>query len=189
MFHSPRPPNRNTRQTDSLGMGFSRGKGSYMHEHRLHHGFESPREWERNHHPQGGEGQGSQFFRRHTPIDPHQLVQVPEQSQSSATHAGRGPKNFQRTDARIHEEICERLMHNPHIDASEIEVEVKGGKVTLKGHVPHRIMKWRAEDIAEAVGGVKEVSCQVKVDALWKNMFSHGKDDQQGSEKEEQRRK
>jgi len=41
-------------------------------------------------------------------------------------HAGRGPKGYQRSDERIREDVCDRLTEHPAIDASEIEVEVKG---------------------------------------------------------------
>jgi hypothetical protein len=80
------------------------------------------------------------------------------------SHAGRGPKGYQRTDDRIHEEICERLTRHPGIDASEIDIKVKEGEVTLSGTVYERRFKHMAEDVADAVSGVKDVKNEIKVD-------------------------
>jgi hypothetical protein len=54
----------------------------------------------------------------------------------------RGPKNYQRSDERIREDICERLWHDSYIDSSEVEVKVQNGEVTLEGAVPRRDMKY-----------------------------------------------
>ncbi|MGE3683288.1 MAG: BON domain-containing protein [Bdellovibrionales bacterium] len=78
-------------------------------------------------------------------------------------HAGRGPKGYQRSDERIHEEVCERLARDPDIDASEMEVEVQGGEVILRGTVPEREMKRRAEDLADQVYGVRDVHNQLRL--------------------------
>jgi len=76
---------------------------------------------------------------------------------------GRGPKGYKRSDDRIREEICDRMTDDPMLDASEIEVEVLEGEVTLSGSVASRNQKRRAEDIAEAIGGVKDVTNQLRV--------------------------
>jgi len=73
------------------------------------------------------------------------------------SHAGRGPKGYQRSDASISEDINERLTHDHDIDPTGITVEVKGGEVTLRGLVTNREQKRRAEEIAEACSGVKDV--------------------------------
>ena len=72
-------------------------------------------------------------------------------------YAGRGPKGWQRPDDSIREDINERLTGDPQVDASGIEVRVESGEVTLAGTVADRGMKRRAEDIAHAVNGVKDV--------------------------------
>jgi hypothetical protein len=77
--------------------------------------------------------------------------------------AGRGPKGYRRSDERICEDISERLTEHPQIDASECEVKVQGGEVTLTGMVNSRRAKRMAEDLAEQVSGVKEVSNQLRV--------------------------
>src|SRR6516225_1319045 len=77
-------------------------------------------------------------------------------------HAGRGPRSFKRQDDRIEEDINEQLTRHPMIDATEIEVKVQNGEVTLHGHVDSREAKRMAEDVAESVFGVKEVTNQIK---------------------------
>lgn len=77
-------------------------------------------------------------------------------------YRGVGPRGFQRSDDRIGEQVCMLLTDDPQVDASEIEVEVKGGEVTLSGTVPDREMKWLAEDLAETVPGVREVHNRLK---------------------------
>jgi len=78
-------------------------------------------------------------------------------------HAGRGPKNYRRSDDRIREELCDRLMAHPEIDAGEIEVEVKEAHVVLRGSVPDRRTKHRVEDLAERVLGAMDIDNQLRV--------------------------
>jgi len=78
-------------------------------------------------------------------------------------YTGRGPKGWQRSDDRIREDVNERLTDHPHIDASEIEVQVQNGEVTLSGTVEDRHAKRLAEDIAESVSGVRDVHNQIRV--------------------------
>ncbi|WP_129641145.1 BON domain-containing protein [Peristeroidobacter agariperforans] len=80
------------------------------------------------------------------------------------SHRGRGPKGYARSDERLTELICERLTDDPHIDASDIAVEVKQGKVTLSGTVHDKLTRWRVEDAVEAIG-VEEVSNRLRVAA------------------------
>ena len=78
-------------------------------------------------------------------------------------YTGRGPRGYKRSDSRIEEDINDRLTQHGMIDASDIEVSVQDGEVTLRGVVEHREAKWLAEEIAESVFGVKEVNNQIKV--------------------------
>jgi osmotically-inducible protein OsmY len=78
-------------------------------------------------------------------------------------HAGRGPRGYQRSDERIKEDICERMSQHGQLDASDIEVRVTNAEVTIEGVVTDRHAKRLAEDIAEAVAGVREVHNQVRV--------------------------
>jgi len=79
------------------------------------------------------------------------------------SHRGRGPKGYTRSDERIQEDVCERLSHDHHVDASEIEVSVSGREVTLSGTVDSRDARRRAEDIAESVSGVAHVQNNLRV--------------------------
>jgi len=74
----------------------------------------------------------------------------------------RGPKNYRRSDERIREDICERLMQSD-VDASDVTVSVVDGRVTLDGTVPERHMKHRIEDIAEGSFGVTDVDNSLRV--------------------------
>jgi osmotically-inducible protein OsmY len=79
------------------------------------------------------------------------------------SYRGRGPKNYRRSDERIHEDVCERLERDDRVDASDVEVNVNDGIVMMVGTVPDRDMKRRAEDLAESVGGVRDVQNQIHV--------------------------
>lgn len=81
--------------------------------------------------------------------------------------AGRGPRGYQRTDERLREDVCERLTQDPWVDASEIEVTVRGGEVTLSGSVRDRSDKREVEDVAERVSGVREVHNNLRVTSGW----------------------
>ena len=71
--------------------------------------------------------------------------------------AGKGPKGYKRSDERIREDVCDCLTDDPALDASGIEVKVKGGEVTLNGTVDSRHAKRHAEDLVDRVSGVKDV--------------------------------
>lgn len=77
-------------------------------------------------------------------------------------HAGRGPKNWQRSDERIKEDVNERLTDHPQIDATEIDIQVRSGEVTISGSVEDRRIKRMVEDLVEGVSGVKEVHNQLR---------------------------
>lgn len=98
-----------------------------------------------------------------------------QRSWEGESYAGRGPKGFRRTDERIRETVSERLEQSDDVDASEIEVAVKEGDVTLTGSVPTRWMKRCAEDCVEALPGVKDVTNQLRVQPR------QGKRDSQGT--------
>jgi hypothetical protein len=74
-----------------------------------------------------------------------------------------GPKGYVRSDARIHEDLCDRIAAANHIDSSDVTVEVAGGKVVLQGTVPERRMKHAIEDMADACAGVQEIENRIRV--------------------------
>lgn len=77
--------------------------------------------------------------------------------------AGKGPKGYKRSDDRIEEDVNEALTHDSQLDASEIEVKVQNGVVTLSGTVYERRFKRMAEDIAEQCSGVQDVRNEIQV--------------------------
>jgi len=79
-------------------------------------------------------------------------------------YAGRGPRGYRRSDERIREDINDRLTDDWYVDATDIEVTVNNGMITLTGRVDSREDKRRAEDLAESVSGVSDVSNQLRVE-------------------------
>lgn len=114
---------------------------------------------------------GSQTFGHEGPIDRWRLGGTefgaygtrPVDQLKRGRHYGRGPRNYQRNDEQIREDIIERLVRNHEIDATDVEVSVSGGEVTLKGLVASRYEKRLAEDICEDTFGVKSVRSELHV--------------------------
>jgi osmotically-inducible protein OsmY len=69
----------------------------------------------------------------------------------------------QRPDEVIWEDIHDHLTTNPDLDATEVEIVVEDGDVTLTGRVDTRESKWQAEEIARAVPGVVDLHNRLKV--------------------------
>jgi hypothetical protein len=104
---------------------------------------------------EGEYGQGGQFGQAGRAYTEHWEMAGP--------FTGRGPRGYQRSDDRIREDVCERLTQHGQIDASDIEVQVDSGVVTLTGTVDQRKTKRMAEDLVESVSGVKDVHNQIRV--------------------------
>jgi hypothetical protein len=114
----------------------------------------------RRHATQGGYAYGS--FSGVTPDGRPEDYSHPADRQPR-TNRGRGPRGYQRSDQRIYEDVCERLTEDDRIDASEVNVSVAAGEVTLTGTVRSRQAKRRATDIVEGVKGVKDVDNGIRV--------------------------
>ena len=82
---------------------------------------------------------------------------------SRGSYRGIGPRNYNRSDERIREDINERLTEADDLDASDLTVEVSNGVATLSGAVEERWMKHRAEDMADGCIGVRDVRNQIQV--------------------------
>jgi osmotically-inducible protein OsmY len=76
---------------------------------------------------------------------------------------GLGPKGYRRSDERISEDVHQRLTDDPWLDASDVEVAVSSGEVTLSGVVKSREAKHRAEHLVEAVSCVKHVQNNLRI--------------------------
>ncbi len=78
-------------------------------------------------------------------------------------HSEKGPKGHGQRDAQILEDVKEVLYMAPIIDASEVEVTVRGGCVYLTGLVENRRAKKDAEHIVEQVSGVVDVQNEIQI--------------------------
>ncbi len=59
--------------------------------------------------------------------------------------------------------MCDHLTDHGDIDASDFEVHVENGVVTLTGTAEDRRQRRMAEDVAESVPGVKYVQNQLRL--------------------------
>lgn len=92
------------------------------------------------------------------------------QDRSSRNFRGLGPKSYQKSDERLKDDICEVLMDHSEIDASDIDIEVSKGEVTLTGTVNDRWMKYHAEEVIEDLSFVNSVQNNIRVTKQKNNM-------------------
>jgi osmotically-inducible protein OsmY len=71
--------------------------------------------------------------------------------------AAAGPRVRRKSDDSLAREIHEILTTDPELDATDIEVVVEGGAVTLSGEVQHPDGKLLAEELTESITGVRLV--------------------------------
>ena len=74
----------------------------------------------------------------------------------------RGPKGWVRSDAAILDELVERIVR-AGIDASELEVEVEAGEVSIEGDLETREERRRVIDLAERILGVRAIDAVIRV--------------------------
>jgi hypothetical protein len=76
---------------------------------------------------------------------------------------GHAPRNYRRSDEHVREEVCEALAAHGDLDVSDVEVEVDGGDVILRGTVRSRWAKFYAEDLAAGILGVRDVVNELRI--------------------------
>lgn len=173
-FHSSRDDDRD--ELTRVGMDFGRfperfGDGPSLHEDATDpeywreradrfnrsqdQGDWNERLWRLARDPQRGGGYGDSGQDR---IGRHHPASDRRESQF-----GKGPKGYKRSDERIAEDINQRLTDDHHIDASDIEVKVHDGEVSLSGTVSDRRCRREVEDLVESISGVCDVSNQLKI--------------------------
>jgi hypothetical protein len=76
---------------------------------------------------------------------------------------GKGPKNWRPSDERIRDTVNELLTDHDGIDATEVDVTVENGEITLNGMVGSRWEKRLAEDIAHSARGVRDVHNRLRI--------------------------
>lgn len=81
----------------------------------------------------------------------------------SRNFRGKGPRNYQRSDERILEDIYDRISGAWSLDASEVEIEVRNGVVQMSGRVADRSVRHRLEDIAEGILGVMSIENRISI--------------------------
>jgi len=81
----------------------------------------------------------------------------------SGPFRGYGPRTYRKSDTRLHEDVCEALQEDEHLDATNIEVKVADGIVTLSGTVKASEDRRSAEDLSAHCAGVLDVHNQIKV--------------------------
>jgi len=86
-----------------------------------------------------------------------------QRGQFGGSSRSAGPKGYTRSDDRIREDLSDRLMGGWGIDASDVEIQVQGGEVTLSGTVSDRRQKYHIEELADSILGVKDVTNQLRV--------------------------
>jgi osmotically-inducible protein OsmY len=146
----------------------NQGYGSSADNYRSHYDDGSRRQSGNDYRNEGREGQGwwdrtrnqvASWFDKDDNDDRHTM-----ERRQQGSHSGKGPKNYQRSEERIREDICDRLSDDAQVDATGIAVEVQGTDVILTGLVTDKSEKRRAEDIAENIPGVKHVENRIRVD-------------------------
>jgi hypothetical protein len=94
-------------------------------------------------------------------------LRAPEQGARSARDwLSLGPKGYRRSDERIREDVCDRLVHlaqHAEVDSSDVDVLVKDAEVTLAGTVRVRRWKHLIEDVADGVPGVRDIHNELRV--------------------------
>jgi hypothetical protein len=86
-----------------------------------------------------------------------------ERAGADGEFRGVGPRGWRRPDEQILADVCGRMAYHGRLDASDIEVVVANGEVTLRGTVGSRFARRLAEDIADSVTGVRDVANQLRV--------------------------
>ncbi len=75
---------------------------------------------------------------------------------------GKGPAK--RDDQEVKRVVEEVLTEDPWLDASNIQVSVENGVVTLTGKVDSRATKRRAEAVTDLVFGVFDINNQLQIE-------------------------
>ena len=69
----------------------------------------------------------------------------------------------ERPDERIREDVCDRLMQLGPVDCTEVDVDVLGGVVTLRGAIHSDEARNKATTMVESVVGVRSVTNDLRI--------------------------
>lgn len=84
-------------------------------------------------------------------------------ARAAPKYRNRGPRNYVRSDDRIFDDVCGLLTASDELDPSAVDVRVMDGEVTLSGTVETRFEKRLAEQLADSIPGVTDVSNQLRI--------------------------
>lgn len=87
-----------------------------------------------------------------------------ERREEGRRQSNTGPRSRRKSDESLRQEIREILTADPELEATDIEVEVEGGAVTLRGGVVDPDARLLAEELVESLSGVREVHNRLKVE-------------------------
>lgn len=144
--------------------GFSgQGRGEYGSGQNQSWNRGASQDWERA--PRSFTGRYDQDYSTRRALEDREIgVNANSPSNYEAgQHAGKGPKGYRRSDDRLKEDVCEALARHSEIDASEVEVDVVEGVVTLSGTVESRQTKRMAEDLVDGLVGITEIKNDLRV--------------------------
>ncbi len=79
------------------------------------------------------------------------------------TFTGDEGRSGMRPEERLKDEVCKALFRKAEVDATNIQVHVKGASVTLLGFVETSLQKDAAQSAVEACLGVDDVVNQINV--------------------------
>ena len=74
-----------------------------------------------------------------------------------------GPRGRRKSDESLAQEIREILTADPELEVTDIEVEVEGGAVTLRGVVVDSDARLLAEELVETLAGVLDVHNRLRM--------------------------
>ncbi len=90
--------------------------------------------------------------------------QAERREEQGRRQANNGPRGRRKSDESLRQEIREILIADPELEAVDIEVEVEGGAVTLRGAVVDPDARLLAEELVESLAGVREVHNRLRVE-------------------------
>ena len=85
-------------------------------------------------------------------------------AESARSGAGSEGQRVRRSDETLTRELHEILTQDPELDATEIEIEVERGTVTISGVVDSSDARLLAEELVESVAGVRLVHNRLRVE-------------------------
>lgn len=92
----------------------------------------------------------------------YEISGVEFEREGTTSFIAKGPKDYD-PDKRLWEEVCLNLTFSPDVDASQIEVLVHDGIVTLRGFATDRRMKKNAERCLHNIEGIRDINNELQI--------------------------